>query len=260
MKLGINLGCYGGLTVDEQIALMKKNGFTACFLSNERDDFDDAVETLQKAGISVDSLHAPYNKINDIWLEGPEGEEMLNRLIRCAEDAARHGIPAIVVHLSSGMTPPMINDIGNARFATLMDKAKELGITVAYENQRKLANLALMFEYYGEARFCWDIGHEACFTGGREYMPLFGHKLAVLHIHDNTMEFNKDYHMIPYDGKIDFDKGAKYIADSGFDGTVMLEIGRWGSSFYDGISAEEYYQRAGAAAKKLAAKIEEYRK
>lgn len=260
MKIGINMDCYGELPLQKQISLMKENGFTACFTGNEYPEFDRDVETLQAAGISVDSLHAPFNKINEIWKVGEEGEQMLNRLIACAEAAARHGIPVIVVHLSSGITPPIISDIGNARFAKLMAKAKELGVTVAYENQRKLANLALMFEYYGGARFCWDIGHEACFTGGREYMPLFGDKLAALHIHDNSGNFNEDQHMIPYDAKIDFDKAANYIAQSGFDGTVMLEVIRHNSHAYDDLTPEEYYRRAGVAARRLAEKIEEYRK
>lgn len=260
MKIGINLGCYGGgLTIEEQIRLIKENGFEACFLGCEGADFDAVVEKVQAAGITVDNLHAPFNKINDMWKEGEAGEDMLARLIACVEKAARHGIPVIVVHLSSGMNPPMINDIGNERFKRLMEAAAANNVTIAYENQRMIANLALMFEYYPEARFCWDIGHEACFTYGREYMPLFGKKLAALHVQDNLCEFNKDQHLIPYDGKVDFDKAARYIAESGYQGTVMLEIIRKNSDFYTEISPEEYYKRAADATRKLRDTIESYR-
>jgi len=144
--------------------------------------------------------------------------------------------------------------------AALMEASREIGVSIAFENQRKLANLALMFEYYEDALFCWDVGHEACFAGGREYMPLFGDKLAALHIHDNTCEFNHDFHMLPYDGKINFDKVARAIAESGYTGSLMLEVGRWGSPRYDGLSAEEYYNRAGIAAKRLRDAVESYRK
>lgn len=260
MKLGISWNSYGGdLTRDEQITLMKKNGFEATFMGSKNNDPDENINALRQAGIDVETLHAPYDRINDIWYAGDAGDEMLNRLIGCAEAAKRNHVPVIIVHMSSGLKPPMISDIGNARFAKLVEKARALGVTLAFENQRMLANLSLMFDYYEDARFCWDVGHEACFTPGREYMPLFGGKLVALHIHDNTCEFCKDYHMLPYDGKIDFDHVAKQIAESGFEGTVMLEVGRWGSKFYDDMSAEDYFARAGEATRKLRDKIQSYR-
>lgn len=259
MKIGISHRCYGELSLKEEIRLMQKNGFTATFMSNEQDDFDKTVKDFRAAGIAVETIHAPFNKINDIWLEGAAGEEMLNRLIRSLEDAHRNGIPTVVIHLSSGVTPPMISDVGNQRFARLMEAAKTLGIVPAFENQRKLANLALMFEHYENTRFCWDTGHEACFAGGREYMPLFGEHLVALHVHDNTCEADKDYHMIPYDGRIDFDRVARQIAESPFNGTIMLELNRLKHPIYADVSAEEYYQRAGNAAKRLADAVEHYR-
>ncbi len=260
MKIGINMNCYGGgLSVDEQIRLMKENGFEATFLGCEGPNFDEVVEKLQAAGITVDNLHAPFNKINDMWLPGDAGEDMLARLVRCVEKAAAHGIPVIVVHVSSGTKPPMINDIGNDRFRRLMEAAKKHNVTVAYENQRKLANLALMFEYYDEARFCWDIGHEACFTNGREYMPLFGDKLIALHVQDNNCEFNKDIHLIPYDGKIDFDKAARFIAERNYQGTVMLELIRKNSTVYEDVTPEDYYKKAADAARRLMESIDSYR-
>ena len=259
MKLGINMNCYGGLSVEEQIRLMKENGFEATFLGCEGANFDEVVEKLQQAGITVDNLHAPFNKINDMWLPGEAGEEMLARLIRCVEKAAAHGIPVIVVHISSGTKPPLINDIGNERFARLMEAARENNVTIAYENQRMLANIALMFERFEDAGFCWDIGHEACFTNGREYMPIFGDKLVALHIQDNNCEFNKDIHLIPYDGSIDFDKAAKMIAQRGYQGTVMLELIKKNSNVYDNVSAEDYYKKAAEAARRFRDAIESYR-
>lgn len=259
MKIGISWNCYKPLSQEEQIKLMKENGFEATFVSNEYENFDSDVQALQKAGIAVETIHAPFRPINDIWEEGEKGDAMLKRLTDCAADAARHNIPVIVVHLSSGTTPPMISDAGNRRFAKLMEEAKRLGITVAFENQRKLANLALMFEYYEEARFCWDVGHEKCFAAGREYMPLFGDKLTALHIHDNSCLPNQDLHMIPYDGNIDFEHVAKQIAKSGYQGTVMLEMNRSISDRYIKTSPEEYYTRAATAAKRLRDRIEFYK-
>lgn len=259
MKIGISHNCYGKISLTDEIRLMKENGFTATFMGNEHDDFDDTVKAFRAAGIEVETIHAPFDRINDLWLPGEAGDRMLDRLIRSLQDAHRNRIPVVVIHMSSGVNPPIISDIGNQRFARLMETAKELGVVPAFENQRKLANLALMFEYHEDARFCWDTGHEACFAGGREYMPLFGEHLVALHVHDNTCEPDKDYHMIPYDGKIDFDRVARQIARSPFHGTIMLELGRWNHPAYADVSAEEYFQRAGIAAKRLADAVEHYR-
>ena len=259
MKIGIIQNSFGKLPIEEEIRLMKENGFSATFLYCEYEDFDRDVATFREAGIDVETIHAPYDGINNMWLEGDAGDRMLQRLLGCCDAAKRNSIPLVVVHLSSGNTPPMINQTGNERFGKLMEYARNLGVSIAFENQRKLGNLAHAFEYYNDARFCWDVGHEACFTEGREYMPLFGDRLSALHIHDNTAEANKDYHMIPYDGVIDLDKAARFIAASDFDGTLMLEVVRNASTFYQTTPPEEYFRRAGEAAKRFNAAVERYR-
>ena len=256
-KLGVSLGCYGGLQLDEQISMMKKYGFEACFTGSENPNLDSIIPALKDAGISCDNFHAPFNKINDIWKPGEEGDDMAARLYRSVEKAAFHGVPAIVVHLSSGLNPPHVNDVGCARWAKLMEIAKEANVLICYENQRMLSNLAFAFEEFPEtARFCWDCGHEFCFTPGRHYMPIFGHKLSALHIHDNHCVFNKDEHLIPGDGSIDFGYIAAQIVESGYTGTVMLELIRKNSDLYPDWTADRYYEHAAAAGKKLIADID----
>lgn len=267
MKIGINIGCYPGVPLEEQIKLMKENGFESCFLGCESPVFDDIVKTIQESGIVIETLHAPFSKsrtepvcdINDMWNEGESGDAMMARLVSCVEKAGKYNIPVIVVHLSSGRVPPMVNSIGNERFGRLMEIAKENNVTIAYENQRMLGNIAHAFDYYQDAGFCWDIGHESCFTPGREYMPLFGKKLVALHVQDNNGAEHGDLHLIPYDGIVDFEKAARYIAESGFEGSVMLEVLKRQSNYYDDVSPEEYYKKSAAAALRLAERIEFYR-
>lgn len=260
MKIGVNFyreGCCSSLPIEDIIALMKENGFEGSHVANENAYFPQVVEKMQKAGIAMESIHAPFDRINDIWLPGEAGDEMLRRLVRAFEDAARYDIPAVVLHMSSGYHPPIISDAGNERFRQLMETADRLGVIPAIENQRLLANISLMFERYENARFCWDTGHENCFTPGKEFMPLFGDKLATLHIHDNNCELNGDLHMLPYDGKIDFDKVARYIAKFGYEGTVMLEVSSK-AELYSNYTPEQFYRRAGERANQLAAAIQSY--
>lgn len=255
-KIGTNWGCYGPLPIAEQIDLMKRNGFEATFTGSENGKLEELIPALREAGITCDNFHAPFNKINDIWKAGEDGENMLDRLLVSVEKCEKYDVPALVVHLSSGLTPPYVNEIGHDRWARLMDLADSKGVTICYENQRMLSNLAFAFEEFPTARFCWDIGHESCFTPGRHYMPMFGKYLSALHIHDNHGVFNMDEHMLPFDASIDFAYAADEIARTGYEGTVMLEIIRKNSTYYPETPAEEYYRRAGEAVRKLAAMID----
>lgn len=256
MDIGISWGCYSGLSIERQAELMAENGFATTFLSGAEPKIKEISRALDKRGIVCENLHAPFSHINDIWYEGENGEAMLGELFETAERCHENGIPVMVVHLSSGCPAPRINDVGYRRFERLMEYARKKGVTVAYENQRYLANLAYMMEQFPDAGFCWDVGHEACFTDGRRYMPLFGKRLSALHIHDNDMKYNSDLHLIPYDGKIDFDRVAREIAQSGYGGSLMLELSRGNSHYYDDSSPEDYYRRAAQAAVRLRNAVE----
>lgn len=249
-KIGINKNCIN-IPDAEAVRLMAENGFSATFADSEDESLERYISLCRDAGIACETLHAPYDRINDMWFEGEAGENMLERLINALETCARFEVPTAIVHLSSGDDAPRINDLGYSRYAALMERADSLGVTVAYENQRKLANLAFAFEVFPTARFCWDTGHEACFARGLRFMPLFGDKLCALHIHDNNGEHNADLHMLPFDGKLDFDAIAGYLAKSSYTGTLMLEVIAGKTPLYLPMTPGEYYARAASAASRL---------
>lgn len=262
MQLGINLYCYGNgdeLSLERQAELMKENGFTKTFdFPHTREVCVNNANLLSKYGISYDTLHAPFSGINSIWKKGEDGDQMLSKLIGSVDKCTLVGAKTLIVHLSSGIPAPRINDVGFSRFDTLMEHAEKKNIKIAYENQRFVANIAAVMECYENAGFCWDVGHEGCFAFGKRYMPLFGDRLSALHLHDNHKVFNMDEHMLPFDAKIDYDYVAKTIAENKYTGTLMLEVVRHNSHYYDNVSPEEYYRRAGDAVKKLKMMIEEY--
>ena len=86
-------------------------------------------------------------------------------------------------------------------------------------------------------------------------MPLFGKRLVALHLHDNDCEYNKDLHLLPYDGKIDMERAARQLAEVGYGGAVMLEAIRSNSRVYETVSAEDYFARAAAAARRFAERV-----
>ena len=98
--------------------------------------------------------------------------------------------------------------------------------------------------------------------GGDDGLGLFAAQCAgdeiALHIHDNFI--TSDDHLIPFTGKVDFDYVAKELAQSGFDGTLMLEILYGRNAAY---SAEPTYKdfavKAKLAAEKLIGLVNRYR-
>ena len=257
MKIGINMNAYGELDMDEQVALMLENGFETTFVRVEHPRFEDMMHATRRAGIVCECGHAPFDKINDIWYEGEEGEQMLKRLCRSVDRCVEHGIPVLVMHLSSGIPAPRISQIGYERLDRLVKHADSRGTKIAFENQRYLANIAFGFEQFPTAGFCWDVGHEDVFAGGRRYMPLFGDRLCQLHVHDNF--FEKDVHIVPYDGKVDFERVAESIAGTDYDRSLMLELNASASEVYKGWTPEQYYKHAAQGARKVADRVECYR-
>lgn len=257
-KIGVNLHAMPGLSDEAYVKTMVEQGFSAVFTGPCH--YIENAALFAKNGLAYETVHAPFRGINDIWLPGEAGEEMYRQLADCVDGCAAASVPHMVVHLSSGLTPPPTTDVGRGRFTDLVNYAAKKNVRIAFENQRMLANLAWAFEEFGPdvAGFCWDCGHEACFTPGRAYMPLFGNRVECLHIHDNFKVFNEDKHLIPFDGAVDFDRVAAQLKTSGFAGTVMLEIITKNSpGFYDGLTVEEYLQKAAHAARRLAALVDE---
>ena len=261
-KIGINTGAIGGLSENDYVKLISELGFNCTFTGVKKTVADQvaSAELFAKHGIEYETLHAPFGHINDIWLDCEGGDMMLSELTTSVDHCKAAGVGILVVHLSSGLTPPSITDIGRARFAKLMEHAEKCGVIIAYENQRMLGNIAWAFEQFADSPslgFCWDCGHEHCFTNGREYMPIFGKKLVCTHIHDNSGIFNADNHLIPFDGSFDFDRFARQINESGYKGSLMLEVMKGHSpAVYAGISDDEYMQKAANAIKKLRAMVD----
>lgn len=259
-KIGINIGAKNGLKLEEGARELADLGFEAVFTGVPDPECAERIgNALAANGLSWDTMHAPFGHINDMWHDTEGGIVMYRELTEGVDRCREMGVPILVVHLSAGHFPPSLTDIGRARFSSLVEYAVGKGVQIAFENQRMLANIAWAFEEFAgvpEVGFCYDCGHEFCFTPGRQYMPLFGNRLICTHIHDNDCEYDHDLHLIPFDGKADFDRVARQIRESGFEGTLMLEVIARNSNVYDDMDAHTYLSRAAAAAKRLRAMVD----
>ena len=256
-KIGINTIAVRGssMGMDDYLRTVKSLGFETTFtgICPELSEQEKLAELISKHGLEYEFTHSDFAGINNMWLEGEDGDAMLATLKRNVDFTAAVGVDKTVVHLSSGNTPPSISDVGRARYVELVEYAASKGVAIEFENLRKLANVAWAmetFEDYDNVGFCWDCGHENCYTKEIEFMPLFGKRLVCTHIHDNRGIKDGDDHMLPFDGSLDFDRFARRMKESGYKGSIMLEVFK-SDAFYKDITCEEYLLRAAAAAKRL---------
>jgi sugar phosphate isomerase/epimerase len=254
-KIGINIDSYRGMDDDQYVKRIAELGFSAIHsFAYDKSRLEKIANACAVNGIEYENLHAPFKNINNIWYDDDSGDIILDELLECVNSCTMVGAGMAVIHLSSGENPPPVTDIGRKRFTKLIDYAKQKNIKLAFENQRKLSNLAWVLENFtpdDNVGFCWDCGHENCFTKGREYMPLFGKRLFCTHIHDNFGVYNQDSHLLPFDGNMDFNKFADHIKASGFEGNLMLEVMTKASDLYNELSIDEYLIKAAESAKKL---------
>lgn len=262
-KLGVALAYLEDMAVEDQLKLIKEIGFEAVLIPTRYPDKRLACQKASEYGLEVDQIHARFQGINTLWYEGEEGEEVLADIIQDLKISAEFGVRQIVVHLDSGFDSPFVSDIGKERLDRLMAASAETGVKIAFENIRKLANLAYVMERYPEAGYCYDNGHECCYTDNRyDFLSLFGKRLLCTHIHDNTGYPNDD-HLIPYDGAIDFDKVIEGLKKSGYQGTLTSEshikvaANEQRAARYGTMSYEEWYRRLFSAMDKIRKGVDE---
>lgn len=259
MQLG--LAIFNGVSPETMITCFRKYGIRHTFLKAERPDFEDVLKLLMENDIVCDNLHAPFLGINAMWGEDEQaGADMLAQLKACVDKCAKYGIPTAIVHLSSGKPMPEITQVGLRRYEELFAYAQQKGVQIALENLRFGENLAYFMEHYPQCGYCWDCGHQYAYKHTR-YLHLYGNRLKAMHIHDNRCGVDTDDHMLPFDGNIPMEQVAKDIADSGYAGTLMLEVGRLiVTETYHDLTEEIFMDRAAKAAIRLNEMVEACRR
>ena len=260
-KLGIDATCLPGVAEIDALDKIRTAGFDAVFgVTNDAKTVCDMREKCEKLGLSLESLHAPFRGINDFWLSGLAYRGLRDGIKASIDAAAAAGVPVVVVHVSSGWFPPPICDIGFARFDDLVEYAIARGVKIAFENLRKLGNLAVILERYKKipnVGFCYDCGHEHCYTETVHFLDIYGARTLCTHIHDNLGRNKEDkwkdadLHLMPFDGDIDYADMMARMRRFGYNGTLTLEITKGGD--YAEKSDEEYLAIAYERVKKIAA-------
>lgn len=156
------------------------------------------------AGLTVETVHASYPGVNEIWIDDAQGERRMGYFLSCVRGAAAIGVKTVILHLSSGDTPPPFGEIGLRRYECICREAERLGVEIAFENLRKTSYLTDLFANLDSRarKFCYDCGHERLYDNGDGVLERYGSDLIAVHLHDNGG--TEDDHLLPFTGCIDW--------------------------------------------------------
>lgn len=228
--IGINLA---GKDVfeKERIRLIAETGFDTVFFDYKEEETSCLVEESQKYGLSIDSIHAPFGKINSFWENGEKTENCYALMLRIIDFCSQSGVEKLVMHTTVGNYPPSVNNDGLTRYKEMCDYAKEKRVRICFENLEPFPHFHSVMEYIKDYHgFCWDCGHNLCYTPHVDMMRLYADRLLCLHLHDNkgvtqpgNIDYRDDLHMLAFDGVLDWNWVAEKIAKSRYQGPLTFE-------------------------------------
>ena len=237
----------------EFLGEVAENGFSAVEIFCSRAHFDYAskqeIQTLagmlRRHGLELSSLHAPTSKdtsamresgipLSVCEVERVRRVEAMDEFKRAIDVAEELPYQRMVLHMggSRETADPRKRDAAFSTLEHLVLHAKHLGVTLCVENTvSEMGAPAYLRAFVDETRltglrFNFDIGH--AYLGeepqeeriARAFEPL-RELVASVHLHDNHGE--KDEHLPPYDGAIDW-KSAIPVLKSASENNLAIVL------------------------------------
>jgi sugar phosphate isomerase/epimerase len=197
--------------------------------------------SLKDYGLELHSLHSPTERSSTpsressipISISEPERirrVDAIDEVKRALDVAETIPFRYLVQHLGTGRQEADSRHFDAAfnSLEHLATFAKHRGVTIAIENTpNEIGAPASLVRFVKETRlhdlkFCFDIGHAHIGDGFAESFELMRDRVATTHIHDNHGE--KDEHLLPYEGTIDWDAALEGFAAAPNPIPIVLEL------------------------------------
>ena len=211
--------------------MISRAGFKSVMLWWDKDEAnvpkEKQPELFRKHGLEIANAHLPYGNVNDLWNDNANGQGYFEKLTKGVADCGEHGIPAAVVHISSGFSPPPPNKTGLERLKRLAALGEKHNVYVALENMKRIDYLDYVFGNIDSKylAFCYDSGHEHGYGQypGTDLLEKFGDRLVTVHLHDN--DATDDQHLMPFNGTASWDVIMARLKKTGYKGDLLFENG-----------------------------------
>ena len=251
MRFGISTHLFHEQRLSrDHLAQIAAHGFEAVEIFATRSHFDYHDEAaiaelggwLKETGLALHGIHAPItdrldpgDKWGDVISNGVSDSAKRQAAVKEAaaalEIARRLPADVFVVHLGT----PTVQGGENSRTAAFRSAeeicrlAEPIGVRVALEvipNPISDADsLVTMLERdldAPRAGICLDFGHAFLMGDVADTIETVAEHLITTHVHDNAGK--KDDHLVPFDGRINWDVALMTMQKVGYDGTYLMEL------------------------------------
>jgi sugar phosphate isomerase/epimerase len=269
MRFGISTHLFHDQRLTrEHLAQIAAHGFEAVevFATRSHFDYHDAAAIaelgrwLKETGLALHGIHAPItdrldpgDRWGDVISNGVSDAAKRQAAVREAAAALQiaRQIPAgvFVVHLGT----PTVQGGENNRAAAFRSVeeicrlAEPIGIRVALEvipnPISDPQSLVAMIERDLEtpiAGICLDFGHAFIMGDVAEAIETVAEHLFTTHVHDN--DGRKDDHLVPFEGRLNWELALIAMQKVGYDGTYLMELANTGAP--DGVLKKAQAARA----------------
>jgi sugar phosphate isomerase/epimerase len=256
MRFGISTHLYHDqrLTRDH-LAEVASYGFEAVELFATRSHFDyhddraiaDLESWLRDSGLTLHSIHAPImdrmgpgdqwgSPFSNAVTDNAKRQAAIRETDAALNIARRIETAILVLHLGTPTSQGGENNRGAAvRSAEEICRlAAPVGVQVAVEvipnDLSSPASLVSLVERELEglpAGICLDFGHAFLLGDVPDAIETAAEHVITTHVHDN--HGRKDEHLVPFNGRIDWNGALVTMQKIGYDGTYLLELANTGA-------------------------------
>jgi len=251
MRFGISTHLFHDQRLSrDHLAQIAAHGFETIEVFATRSHFDyhdpgaiaQLGEWLKETGLALHGIHAPIVESmggSDKWgatISNAVGDSAKRQAAVREADLALNiarqiATSVFVVHLG---TPTVQGGENNrtAAFRSVEDicrLAESLDVRVALEvipnPLSDAASLVTMLERdldFPRTGICLDFGHAFLLGDIADAIETVAEHLITTHVHDNRG--SKDEHLVPFEGKINWDLALMTMQKVGYDGTYLMEL------------------------------------
>jgi sugar phosphate isomerase/epimerase len=274
-QFGVSTHLYHGERLQrEHVIEIAAHGFEKVEVFATRSHFDyhdtsaiqSLAEWLQDAQLPLHSVHAPIvdSLVNDKWgraystatRDSAARQAMMHEMEKALEIARHIPFSYFVVHLGipNSQRPGPDDNSRQAAVGTIEDVyrlAEPLGVKLALEvMDNNLSTTPVLVDMLEndldglDIGICMDLGHAHMLGDTAEAVEIASEYLITTHVHDNRRQ--KDDHLVPFEGSINWGATIMELEKIGYDGVLMYEV-------RNTDSARQVLERCVRARKKLEA-------
>ena len=276
MSIGINTNLEMGVDIKALYNQAKKIGFKSVMVAFKNGDIEEIITAAKEEGLKIPYVHLSCREANVLWVESVLATNYIKKLKGEIDICQKYKIPIAVIHPTTGnpnSRPVPPNKVGLKNIKEVVDYAVSKNVKLAFENvdYASLKYLKYIFKNIEQDKivFCYDVGHNYLYYPKKNVIKRYKDRVIAVHLHDNYMDYvafndyTKDKHMLPFDGKLNYQKICKDIANSSYRNVIMLEVNRVSTSNpnkYKNVELADFIKEAKVRAEKIKNMINNYRK